>query len=183
MTPPEMSDMTRGHVDTVHPSLPRAHNPRLNRHTLTCINARPRASATHRDVDTVHPCPPLALTTDAAEVAEITATQVADVTGPMGLVVSSERQARELAPLLDEPEKLREVWTEAIERSNGNRTHTVDLRPAGSCSAEMMRVRESARMYTIRRAPFGLPCPLTCGRVAVCGYGIRGSSRRGSSRG
>jgi hypothetical protein len=35
---------------------------------------------------------------------------------PMGNSPPSERQARELTPLLDEPEQLREAWSEAIEQ-------------------------------------------------------------------
>lgn len=39
--------------------------------------------------------------------------------------LSSERVARELAPLRSEPDTLRQVWTEAVERSNGNPTAAV----------------------------------------------------------
>ena len=54
---------------------------------------------------------------DAAQVYAITAsTDVTDVTP-----VENEAQARELAPLLDEPDKLRAVWQETCERAREQR--------------------------------------------------------------
>ena len=41
---------------------------------------------------------------------------------PMGSSPVNERQARELAPLLNKPEKLQEVWKQALEESNGHPT-------------------------------------------------------------
>ena len=38
------------------------------------------------------------------------------------LIPATESQARELAPLLDDPEELREVWTETVERTEGKPT-------------------------------------------------------------
>jgi hypothetical protein len=40
-------------------------------------------------------------------------------------IPATESQARELAPLLDDPEELREVWDEAVERGNGAPTAAV----------------------------------------------------------
>src|SRR5574342_105099 len=46
---------------------------------------------------------------------------------PIGaeIIPATESQARELAPLLDQPEELREVWNEAVERGNGAPTASV----------------------------------------------------------
>lgn len=46
---------------------------------------------------------------------------------PMGNGLTTERQARELAPVLREhgPEAVREVWTETVERTNGHPTAAV----------------------------------------------------------
>jgi uncharacterized membrane protein YccC len=41
---------------------------------------------------------------------------------PTAIRPTSERQARELAPLLDDPETLREVWGKAVEDTNGKPT-------------------------------------------------------------
>lgn len=65
--------------------------------------------------------------TAAAEVLEIVAGDE-DQSVPVGTERSlpqSERVARELTSLRSEPEKLREVWTEAVERSNGKPTAAV----------------------------------------------------------
>lgn len=45
----------------------------------------------------------------------VQASEVAEALAPMGVIPANERQARELAPLLDEPEQLREAWAEASE--------------------------------------------------------------------
>ncbi len=49
------------------------------------------------------------------------AAQVADVL-PVGNTPASERQARELAPLLDQPEALRDAWQQANEQTGGKPT-------------------------------------------------------------
>ena len=43
----------------------------------------------------------------------IRAAAVVEVVNPMGLTNVNERQARELTPLLDQPEKLQRAWEEA----------------------------------------------------------------------
>lgn len=48
----------------------------------------------------------------------IAAAEVAMVLTPTGVMPTGERQARELAPLRGEPEVMREVWQEVIERSD-----------------------------------------------------------------
>ncbi len=55
---------------------------------------------------------------DAAQVAQIAA---ASATGPMGpkVEVENERQARELAPLLGQPDELQAVWRETVDRTGG----------------------------------------------------------------
>jgi hypothetical protein len=64
---------------------------------------------------------------DAAEVVEtILSTTVDEINSeeePEEVPIpATESQARELAPLLDDPEKLREVWAEAVERTEGKPT-------------------------------------------------------------
>jgi len=46
---------------------------------------------------------------------QIQAAEVARAVTPIGVIPATESQARELAPLLDEPEELREIWAEIIE--------------------------------------------------------------------
>lgn len=55
---------------------------------------------------------------DAAQVAQLAATSA---TGPMGpkVEVQNERQARELAPLLNRPDELQAVWRETVDRTGG----------------------------------------------------------------
>lgn len=55
----------------------------------------------------------------------VQAAEVAEAMTPIGVTPTSESQARELAPLLDEPERLREVWTEAVEQTAGKPTAAV----------------------------------------------------------
>jgi hypothetical protein len=47
------------------------------------------------------------------------------VLGPTGPELNNEAQARELTPLLDDPEELKAAWQEAVERSNGKPTAAV----------------------------------------------------------
>lgn len=49
------------------------------------------------------------------------AAAVADAVSPVG-DISNERQARELVSLLDQPDEMRDVWSEAVERSDGKPT-------------------------------------------------------------
>jgi hypothetical protein len=49
----------------------------------------------------------------------VQAAEVAEALSPMGDVPSSERQARELAPLLDQPDALRDAWQQANEQTGG----------------------------------------------------------------
>lgn len=73
---------------------------------------------------------------DAAQVAQI----AASTNEPMGLLVENERQARELAPLLADPDELRAVWKETIERTQ----HT--SAPLTASAIRMVRrEREAAR--------------------------------------
>jgi DNA N-6-adenine-methyltransferase (Dam) len=46
---------------------------------------------------------------------QIQAAQVAQLVSPIGDIPRTESQARELAPLLDDPEMLRETWAEVVE--------------------------------------------------------------------
>lgn len=50
------------------------------------------------------------------------AARVADAMSPMGDTPANERQARELAPLLDQPERLRETWQQVNEQTGGKPT-------------------------------------------------------------
>jgi hypothetical protein len=52
----------------------------------------------------------------------IEAAKVAGILGPIGPIPANEAQARELAPLLDDPDQLRETWQRAIESSGGRPT-------------------------------------------------------------
>lgn len=52
----------------------------------------------------------------------IDAAEVAELMSPIGDIPSSESVARELAPLKDDPEEMREAWAEAVEVSNGQPT-------------------------------------------------------------
>lgn len=52
----------------------------------------------------------------------VSASSVAAILAPTGVEINSERQARELAPLLDEPDQLRQAFAEAAERTNGKPT-------------------------------------------------------------
>jgi len=55
---------------------------------------------------------------DAASVVEmISSTTVDEI-----IIPATESQARELAPLLDQPEELRDVWDETLQRTNGKPT-------------------------------------------------------------
>lgn len=53
---------------------------------------------------------------------QIEAAAVTDVVSPIGLTQLPESQARELAPLLDQPEQLRETYQRAAEATNGKPT-------------------------------------------------------------
>lgn len=59
------------------------------------------------------------------------AAEVLELTGPMG--PTNERQARELAPLLDEPGLLNEAWEEAV--------HVTDGKPTAAVVAEAVKKR------------------------------------------
>jgi len=48
--------------------------------------------------------------------------QVVEALTPTGVTPIPERQARELAPLLDQPEVLRETWRQAVEQTDGRPT-------------------------------------------------------------
>jgi len=52
----------------------------------------------------------------------IEASEVVGVLSPMGDTPRNERQARALAPLRDQPEKMAEAWSEAVETSGGKPT-------------------------------------------------------------
>lgn len=52
----------------------------------------------------------------------VAASEVAAILTPMGVEINNERQARELAPLVAEPEKLRAAFAEVAERTNGKPT-------------------------------------------------------------
>ncbi len=54
----------------------------------------------------------------------IDAAQVAEAVTPIG-VIATESQARELAPLLNEPDRLREVYAQAVEQTEGKPTAAV----------------------------------------------------------
>jgi hypothetical protein len=55
----------------------------------------------------------------------IQSAQVASILSPMGEEIKNERQARELAPLLETPDEMRAAFTEAIARSDGKPTAAV----------------------------------------------------------
>jgi hypothetical protein len=55
----------------------------------------------------------------------VSAASVAAILAPMGVEINSERQARELAPLLETPAEMRAAFTEAIERADGKPTAAV----------------------------------------------------------
>lgn len=55
----------------------------------------------------------------------IQSAQVASILSPMGEEIKNERQARELAPLLETPAEMRAAFTEAIARSDGKPTAAV----------------------------------------------------------
>jgi hypothetical protein len=52
----------------------------------------------------------------------IEAARVTEILGPIGPIPSNEAQARELAPLLDQPDQLRETWQRAVESAGGRPT-------------------------------------------------------------
>lgn len=52
----------------------------------------------------------------------IEAAKVAGVLGPIGPVPANEAQARELAPLLSDPDELRDTWQRALDSSDGKPT-------------------------------------------------------------
>jgi hypothetical protein len=52
----------------------------------------------------------------------VQAAEVSEALGPIGPKIENEAQARELAPLCDEPEKLRETWKRANEATRGKPT-------------------------------------------------------------
>jgi len=55
----------------------------------------------------------------------IDAARVIEVVCPTGHIPTTERQARELVPLLDEPEELTQAWEEAMQVSDGKPTAAV----------------------------------------------------------
>lgn len=55
----------------------------------------------------------------------IQSAEVAAILSPMGAEINNERQARELAPLLESPNEMRAAFTEAIARSDGKPTAAV----------------------------------------------------------
>lgn len=55
----------------------------------------------------------------------VAASSVAAILAPMGVEINSERAARELTSLLDDPDEMRAAFTEAIERSSGRPTAAV----------------------------------------------------------
>jgi hypothetical protein len=63
--------------------------------------------------------------------------RVAEVMSPMGDIPTNVRQACELAPLLSEPEELRAVWQETLERTGG--------RPTAAAVREVREVRAYER--------------------------------------
>lgn len=78
----------------------------------------------------------------------VQAAEVAEVVGPMG--PGSERQARELAPLLDQPEKLRETWEQVNEQTGGKPTAAAireAVRPA-PLPAGITKVTDTQRTET-----------------------------------
>lgn len=52
----------------------------------------------------------------------IEAARVAEILGPIGPSPANEAQARELAPLLGDPDRLRDTWRRAVESSGGKPT-------------------------------------------------------------
>lgn len=85
---------------------------------------------------------------DAAQVAQITASANA----PIGAVVEREAQARELAPLLADPDELKAVWEETV-----NRAQTTNAPLTASTIRAVRRQREAARTQP---APAPRPEPL-----------------------
>lgn len=61
------------------------------------------------------------LISSARVVELISNTKVSEINNDIPLP-ATERQTRELAPLLDDPDELREVWNEAVERTEGKPT-------------------------------------------------------------
>lgn len=86
---------------------------------------------------------------DAAQVAQITASANA----PIGAVVERESQARELAPLLADPDELKAVWQETV-----NRAQTTNAPLTASTIRAVRRQREAARVP--QQAPAPRPEPL-----------------------
>jgi phage N-6-adenine-methyltransferase len=80
---------------------------------------------------------------------QIEAACVAASLTPMGVTPASERQTRELAPLRDEPEKLREAWSEALERSGGD--------PTAKVVREVVRERSMDVHYSSKRDDWETP--------------------------
>ena len=76
---------------------------------------------------------------DAAQVAQITASANA----PMGASVENERQARELTPLLADPDELKAVWEETVKRGQDTSAPLT-----ASTIRAVRREREAARTGT-----------------------------------
>lgn len=75
---------------------------------------------------------------------QIAAAEVADAMGPIGPNLS-ESQARELAPLRDDPDRLREVWEQANEATGGNVTAAA-IRAARTPEADLIVNRETGEI-------------------------------------
>lgn len=63
----------------------------------------------------------------------VAASSVAAILAPIGAEIKNEAQARELAPLLDNPEEMRVAFTDAVARSNG--------KPAAAVIRDVVRER------------------------------------------
>lgn len=88
----------------------------------------------------------------AAQVVETISGAVApEINSDPPLLPATERQARELAPLLDDPEELQEVWTETVQRTSG--------RPTASAIRAVRQEREEVIVEPIPASPVSPAAP------------------------
>lgn len=89
---------------------------------------------------------------------QIEASKIVDILSPIGAtpLPANEAQARELTPLVDDPDAVREVWTETVQQGDGRIT------------ARAIRDRVTARRPRIREADPAIRPELAVTATNIC---------------
>lgn len=79
------------------------------------------------------------------------AARVADAMSPIGDTPANEAQARELTPLLDQPERLRETWRQVNEQTGGKPTAAAIRSVVRPESAALVKVATTTEEFVAQR--------------------------------